>query len=368
MGFQCNQYQPRCPFASTPSNGKGKFEPLGGSVTRGLFCAPYNSITGIGVANTRPAKGGTATDMGNPVPPLYRNPAFFTPLFDKPDHFGCTGRSKNGVGGPGIVQAGQPVTGVWTANTTGTQLGGFNFFSAPATGSDGIRVTGVVGEVQATYPYAYSYTYATFRNDVGSFGIGQGPGNFNLTFQVGASINVKQGPAKFGGTMRMLGALTTKVCFYREKGCSLGGADWRYDAVGASASTSTGGAITAGYQATYQAYYYHTALMKQSTINVEGSRFPWTTGTVTVTATGRGPHKTIHYTHGYDNRNTGTPSGIGTIQLVTPVLTRWLQPAFNFETGGVGILRIKFLPEPQAWVTLVAGISLLAVAKRMRGR
>jgi hypothetical protein len=162
--------------------------------------------------------------------------------------------------------------------------------------------------------------------------------------------------------------LTTKVCFYREKGCSLGGADWRYDAVGASASTSTGGAITAGYQATYQAYYYHTALMKQSTINVEGSRFPWTTGTVTVTATGRGPHKTIHYTHGYDNRNTGTPSGIGTIQLVTPVLTRWLQPAFNFETGGVGILRIKFLPEPQAWVTLVAGISLLAVAKRMRGR
>jgi len=28
--------------------------------------------------------------------------------------------------------------------------------------------------------------------------------------------------------------------------------------------------------------------------------------------------------------------------MVTPVLTRWLQPAANFETGGIGILRINF--------------------------
>jgi hypothetical protein len=101
---------------------------------------------------------------------------------------------------------------------------------------------------------------------------------------------------------------------------------------------------------------------------VYGSRFPWTTGSVTVTATERGPHKTVHYHRGYDNRNTITPTGTGTVQLVTPVLTRWYQPAANHETAGIGILRIKFLPEPQTWAMLVAGASLLGVAHRMRGR
>jgi hypothetical protein len=99
---------------------------------------------------------------------------------------------------------------------------------------------------------------------------------------------------------------------------------------------------------------------------VTGVRFPWTTGSVTVTATGRGPHKTVHYAKGYDNR---TPtSGKGTIQLVSPVLTRWLQPAVNFETGGIAILRIKFVPEPQTWVMLLVGASLLCVGTRMRKR
>jgi hypothetical protein len=55
---------------------------------------------------------------------------------------------------------------------------------------------------------------------------------------------------------------------------------------------------------------------------------------------------------------------VGTLQLVTPVLTRWLQPAVNYETVGIGILR--FVPEPRAWVMLVAGLSLLAVGYRMR--
>ena len=54
--------------------------------------------------------------------------------------------------------------------------------------------------------------------------------------------------------------------------------------------------------------------------------------------------------------------------MVSPPLTRWLQPAVNFETGGIAILRIKFVPEPQAWVMLVAGASLLCVGARMRGR
>jgi hypothetical protein len=106
--------------------------------------------------------------------------------------------------------------------------------------------------------------------------------------------------------------------------------------------------------------------MQTSDITVSGARVPWTTGSVTLKATGRGPHKTVHYGVGFDNR---TPtSGKGTVQLVTPVLTRWLQSSVNFETGGIGILRIKLVPEPHTWAMLVAGVSLLVVGNRMRGR
>ncbi|RLA28422.1 MAG: hypothetical protein DRR15_17380 [Gammaproteobacteria bacterium] len=272
----------------------------------------------------------------------------------------------------GLLQAGRPVTGKWGATTTGTQRGGFSFAHAPAHGGAGIRTTGQVGEFNAVGPYIYSYTYATLRNYAGVFGPGNGPGAFNLDIYSGlgkivANVNVKQGSAKFGGTMTMLGALTSKSCYYRHGGCSLGSSDWRYDAVGTPAHTSLG-VVTKGYVVTYRAYHYHTNLMQISTIAVEGSRFPWTTGSVTVTAAVRGPHKTVHYAQGFDNRNTTTATGKGTIQLVTPVLTRWLQAAANYETGGVGILRIKFVPEPQTWAMLVAGISLLGVAYRMRGR
>ena len=175
----------------------------------------------------------------------------------------------------------------------------------------------------------------------------------------------------------MLGALTTKVCYFRVGGCSLGENNWRYDAVGASVSkTFVNGryVVTKGYQALYTEIYYNTALMQQTTINVIGSRFPWTTGSVTVKATGRRPRKTVHYAHGYDNRTTtmqGTVTNVkGTIQLVSPIITRWLVSAagFDFETGGIGILRIKFVPEPQTWALLIAGASLLGVACRMRAR
>jgi len=380
QGILCNANQPRCPFVSTPTDGKGVFAPLGGSQTMALNCAPWENWQGNGTT-ARPAKGETAVSTGMKgvkIPPLYRNPAFFT-SGGQPNANYCTatstsmgGLQKTGAtGGPGAVNLGNPVAGKWGAVTTGAAAGGFNFAAAPQ-GGGGIRTDGQVGEFGAIYPYVYSYTYATLRNDAGFFGPGKGPGNFNIINYDGkakvANMVVKQGAAKFGGTMRMLGALTTKVCYYRNGGCSLGNNNWRYDAIGTSASTSNG-VVTKGYIATYKAYYYHTALMQTSTVNAEGSRFPWTTGSVTVTATGRGPHRTVHYQQGFDNRTTSTGGGAkGTIQMVTPVLTRWLQPAVNFETGGIGILRIKFVPEPQTWAMLIAGVSLLGVGYRMRGR
>ena len=372
QGVQCNPYAPRCPFLSTPTSGMGKFAPLGGTlVGKTPNCAPWSNWQGSGT-NVRPAKGGTATTgMGVRLPPLYRNTQFFTTPSGQPNPTSCSGLSTDGSGGKGLVQAGVPVTGTWQATTTGTQLGGFNFGAAPASGSAGVRVTGQVGVFNASYPYVYSYTYATLRNDLGVFGPGSGPGSFNIAYTDAgttvASIMVKQGAAKFGGTMQMLGALTTKACYYWNGGCSLGSNNWKYDVVGASGVMTLAGVVTAGYLTTYTAIYYHTAMKAQSTNTLVGSRFPWTTGTITVTAKGRGPHKTVHYTHGYDNRNTTTPSGKGTIQLVTPIMTRWFG-ATEYETVGVGILRIKFIPEPQTWSMLLAGATLLGVAHRLRGR
>ena len=379
QGIQCNPNQPRCPFKSTPTNGTGMFAPLGGSRVRALFCAPWLNWQGNGTT-ARPAKGRTFwTDNGTGdwrrVPPLYRNPAFFT-SGGEPNTTFCTATSTGATpGGKGRVQAGDPITGVWSATTTGTQKGGFNFLAARENGA-GIRTTGRVGDFPAIDANVYSYTYAALRNDAGFFGPGRGPGDFSVVNKAGgvtvARLKNKAGAAKFGGTMRMFGALTSKACYYRNGGCSIDKRHWRYDAIGTYAPTQNG-VVTGGYVVFNEVYYYYCAptippYFCATTPSIEGSRFPWTTGSVTVTAVGRGPHKTVHYAHGYDNRNKTTPSGRGTIQMVSPVLTRWLRPGANFETGGIGILRIKFLPEPQAWTILAAGVALLYLGYRMRVR
>jgi len=56
------------------------------------------------------------------------------------------------------------------------------------------------------------------------------------------------------------------------------------------------------------------------------------------------------------------------VQLVTPIITRWLQPAANFETGGIGILRLSFAPEPEAWAGMVAALSVVGVLFGLRRR
>jgi hypothetical protein len=442
-GIQCNDLWPRCPFASsptTPTMDGFAFNPLGGLTTsengQGIFtqCQPWTDPGFGGAATTvRPAKGGTQLDTKNrPIPPLYRNYAFFTNTTPNaaPNRTYCTGtstsmgellatangeeRNPDATGGIGLAMIGNPVAGTWSAYTEGGHQGDFSFIAARAnykhSNPGGIRAgrgtrnppnvhqdtvttgsarSGIFGDFANVYPYVYSYSYATLRNDVGVFGAGQGVGSFTLSYTMGnprppdgkgdAQIyqKAKPGGKQFGGTMRMLGAYLTRVCFFRNKGCSLGRNDWRYDAIGDSVyydNTTVNGSPTVsamvshGYLATYSAMYYHSVLMQTSTVEVEGARFPWTTGTVTLKATGRGPHKTVHYATGYDNRDVVSSSGKGTIQLVTPVLTRWTQPCCNWETGGVGILRIKFVPEPQTWAILVAGISLLGVGYRMRQR
>ncbi len=93
---------------------------------------------------------------------------------------------------------------------------------------------------------------------------------------------------------------------------------------------------------------------------------PWTTGTVSITATA-GPFPTLFRRTGYDNR---TAKGLGTIQLVAPQLARWDFPSrdapWDRHTGAIGVLRIKFVPEPSGWGMLLAGIAALALLCRRR--
>jgi hypothetical protein len=374
QGVQCNPGQPRCQFASTPVTttmmGAKVFAPLGN------VCVPIGYF-GVGV---RPAKGATAT-TGKAANVHYRNPGFFYtgPMGTTglPNATSCSATTT--VGGMsatmflttnstkrGIVMKGKPLTGEQVVTLSGSAPAGFKLKAATASASGGLRRT-TFGEFNNIFPYVYSYTYATLRNAAGSFFGGGGPGAFDLKYYQGMNLNgrvvVKAGKNKFGGVMRLLGQLTTKVCYFRNGGCSLGGNNWRYDAVGTSAYTSMG-VVTQGYVALNTAMYYHTVLMQVSTNMVRGYRFSWTTGSVTVSGLDP-PHVTIERRHGYDKR---TALGKGTIQLVTPVLTRWTQPAFDQFTGGVGILRLRFVPEPGKWMLLVAGLSLLAVLYRGRAR
>ena len=346
---------------------------------------------------TRPIKGGTVTTGGmfsRPIPPLYRNPNHFTTTTynGAPLRTACDDATTV-MGGEatmnqlttfdprqGVGMKGAPLS-CWgvASDGGGADPRSFTFPPAPISPTTpllgGIRRT-TTGSFSNFAPYLYSYTYARLYNDYATFAKGSGfftvnasPAKVSFPYVVGnatvASVIVTRGTNSFGGVMRLLGKMTTKVCYFRQGGCSLGQHNWQYDLVGTDAgATLNGNGVVQPATFEYQAIYYHTQLMQQSTVRAVGSRFPWTTGTVTVTATGRGPNNTIEKRAGFDNR----VSGVGTLQVVSPIITKWLQPSVNFETGGIAIMRLIFVPEPQKWLMLVAGVSLLGVLYRIRGR
>lgn len=71
---------------------------------------------------------------------------------------------------------------------------------------------------------------------------------------------------------------------------------------------------------------------------------------------------TILVRSGYDNR---TSLGNGTIQLVTPHLTHWVQGGAHW--GEIGILRLV-VPEPSRWLMLGAGLGCPVVLRRVGQR
>jgi hypothetical protein len=406
QGINCHPKAPLCHIDSTPVTTTGTslspgnigtaFNPLGPG------CRPLTAGE-----KPRPAKGDTLTPSGgtcpgpepcNKKPPLYRNVAFFT-AGGSPDNQTCQasqtvlGSPANvylGPGNPqrGIAMKGAPLTGIGIATTPGNfaTVGSFSLPAAPLTAgppgpANHMRRT-TLGSFIGEGPYLYSYTYATLRNDAGSFG--QGKGFFSksaaantIFFKQKAggtyvqTVKVKRGSSRFGGVMKLLGSYTNKVCYFYAGGCGLGYGDWGYENIGAAGykdskqTPNPSSIVTASYTAQFVQTYYNTAIGTFAKYDVVEQRFPWTTGTVTVRATKRGPNKTTERRVGFDNR----VGGVGTVQLVSPTLTQWLAQsaaAIKMETGGIAVMKIKFIPEPGALASLVAGVSMLWVLRRFR--
>jgi hypothetical protein len=201
------------------------------------------------------------------------------------------------------------------------------------------------------YPgIAYTLTSARLNNDPGHFSPGGGPGSFSFVPKLALGKTravVVAGKNQFGGTMRLAGRFSTQ-----NAGKTLGGGrwygqfpDWGVAVAGGSYAEMTTVKGVFGFTSPPMAYL--------SVAVVTG--FPWTTGRVTVSAAGDSGFPTRLVRGGYDNR---TPGGGGTIQMVTPRLTHW---AAGSHWGDVAVLRVQFAPEPEGWLLLATGLSLLAV-------
>jgi len=293
---------------------------------------------------------------------------------------------------PASRQAGLPLTGVGILATTGTASTTRNgsdprAFTIPM--SDLARKTSGASFLSTTFVplphgnfrFDFEIEYADLKNDSGNFADGGGPGSFTVTHSLAdvAKIQVKAGANQFGGTMRLLGQYSANRGVLSAS-TTVGSTPWNLQYMGAGAKTMTGN-VTAGLTfmtGAIRSYHYGIGTKQKLSYSpryVTASVFPWTTGTVEVTALS-GPQETVLKRTGYDNR---TPSGEGAIQMVSPALTRWRNPKHDdpedpptfvgdYYTGSIGVIKLVFVPEPQAWLMLATGISALGLLYRANGR
>jgi hypothetical protein len=222
-------------------------------------------------------------------------------------------------------------------------------------------------------PYAFDVQYTDLSNEPGTFRDGGGIGNFTWTERTGMAqtgwikhgkVVVAEGPNQFGGTMKMLGTFFSNEGFYYKGHLSVAKFTWLFQYHGAGAITSLYGDVSQPGIVSKHADIYTTLNGNTYLSRVFGKMFSWTTGTVSVTAT-HGPFPTVLARHGFDNRNA---AGSGEIQMVTPMITRWVWLAGNYETASIGHLRLSLTPEPQEWMMLGAGISMLGLLYRSNRR
>jgi hypothetical protein len=189
-----------------------------------------------------------------------------------------------------------------------------------------------------------------------------GPINVNAAKQK-RSATQKAGKNQFGGTMRLLGKYgDNEGYFYNNATTTVGYFNWLFHYLGHGGQGTDGGGVVTAAFVTSTVNSNHTRASGYATLStVYQSLFKWTTGTVTVTAKG-GTFPTVIQRKGYDNR---TAMGSGAIQLVTPMLTKWVG-AGTSATAAIGIMKLNFAPEPSEWLMLASGISMLGLLAHWR--
>jgi hypothetical protein len=296
--------------------------------------------------------------------------------------------------GDATLQPGSPLTGQGSIHTTGatsTSRTGSNPRNFTLIASDLYRI--VDGASPAVgwnagwsrHHVLWEKRYWNLRNERGVFCKGCGPGRYSssprFSFEAqgwggstdddwNGKLGINPGANKFGGTMKLLGTVYANAG-YITHGYETYAAKytWLFDYIGDGADAS-GSAITApAFGQTYN-YYYGRKYGKIIKNAVQAFALSWTTGTATVSAIGgydyvhgASPFVTVMARAGFDHRD---EHGYGEIQMVSPMLTRWFVwgGQHNYFTGGIGIMRLRFTPEPHTWMLLGAGVSLLGLLYR----
>jgi hypothetical protein len=287
--------------------------------------------------------------------------------------------------GPETLAKGAPLTGQGSIHTTGntsTSRASSNPRGFTLIASD---LYGAEDGASARYrsPYLWEKRHANLRNQRGVFCEGCGPGRYDSAPRFSFSnlrkgertgkdrLGVTPGANKFGGTMKLLGTVYTNEGFGRSSYDSyISENTWLFDYVGAGAYAS-GGAITAPAFGQDYNHYIGRYAGFTGTHTVQAFALSWTTGTATVSGSGSfSPFITVMARAGFDHR---TAHGYGEIQMVSPMLTRWIYDfrrnrKLVYHTGAIGILKLRFTPEPQLWMLLGAGLSLLGLLYRAKRR
>jgi len=204
-------------------------------------------------------------------------------------------------------------------------------------------------------------------NGTGSFFVGGAPGagGFAPLPAIPASqfgVAFAGLPNRFGGVMNLLG-------------------DFDWDGVLANCSnctfrtdiplTAIGGAFGGTAQATA---YINPSLGSTTRVTATVWGFPWDTGTVGAVAAipGRTYSATATSAVGADLR---TPSGLGTLQLVSPVVVQVRShPPFcggcenKWYYAGIARAEFRFVPEPEAGVLLLSGAAALSLLSHFAKR
>lgn len=187
----------------------------------------------------------------------------------------------------------------------------------------------------------------SFMNEAGSFGSQGGPGTavFSPLPRVpGFRASVSGGARRFGGTQRLLGSFVTKFGTLQ---------------TGILPLTPIGGSFGES-----QATGPHGGTAGFFTTTIWG--FPWTTGAVTAMATTPMGAPLTATAQGSDQR---TPGGLGTIQLVTPLLVSQRLNSDPFSrSGSIATLTLHFVPEPAVNLLFLGGIAGLALLSRFARR